>query len=113
MTDEEEEKQKKLMASKSSRNEEKVSIQSRIAISQRLQKPKLLSDMSSFKAANPDAIFEDFVLWYGNPENPLNEAVNGETARSAYDARLRLPPDLAKQVALEEASAAIQVSRAF
>lgn len=110
MTDEEEEKQKKLMASKAA-NEEKVSIQSRIAISQRLQKPKLLSDMSSFKAANPGALFEDFVLWYGNPENPLNEEVNGETARSAYEARLRLPPDLAKKVALEEASAAIQVSR--
>jgi len=108
MTDEEEEKQKKLMASKAA-NEEKVSIQSRIAISQRLQKPKLLSDMSSFKAANPGAVFEDFVLWYGNPENPLNEEVNGETARSAYEARLRLPPDLAKKVALEEASAAIQI----
>ena len=27
--------------------------------------------MSAFKADNPGAIFHDFVLWYGNTENPL------------------------------------------
>lgn len=112
MTDEEEENHKKLMGgSKAGKYHDQVSIQSRIAISQRLQKPKLLSDMSSFKAANPTAIFEDFVLWYGNPENPLNEEINGETARRAFESRSTLPPDQAKVIALEEASEAIREYR--
>lgn len=110
MTDEEEEKHKKLLGvSKSGGKEKGVSIQSRIGLSQRLQKPKLLSDMSAFKAANPGAVFEDFVTWYGNPENPLSEEVNGETARRAFERRLKLPSDEAKQVALKEASEAIQI----
>ena len=110
MTDEEEEKRKKLLGvSRDEDKEKRVSIQSRIAISQRLQKPKLLSDMSSFKAANHGAVFEDFVLWYGNPENPLNEEINGETARRAFEYRLKLPPEEAKIVALEEASEAIAI----
>ena len=47
------------------------SIENRIEIAQRLQKPKVVNDMSAFKAANPNAIFQDFISWYGNPENPL------------------------------------------
>jgi len=39
----------------------------RLELSYRLQKPKLLSDMNAFKAANPGAIFQDFINWYGNP----------------------------------------------
>ncbi len=31
------------------------------------------SDMSAFKAANPGCTFEDFIQWYGNPEDPLNQ----------------------------------------
>ena len=31
------------------------------------------SDMSSFKSANPGAVFQDFISWYGNPENPLHQ----------------------------------------
>lgn len=108
MTDEEEENQKKFLGvSKNNRFEE--SITSRIKIAQRLQKPKLLSDMSSFKAANHGAVFEDFVRWYGNPENPLNEEFNGETARRAIEYRSKLPPDEAKTLALEEASEAIAI----
>ena len=49
------------------------SLSTRILIPQRLQHSKLLSDMRSFKAANPGAIFQDFVNWYGNPDNPLEE----------------------------------------
>ena len=60
MTDEEEQKQKKIMGSNEDADH-RPSIKSRIAIAQRLQKPKLLSDMSSFKAANHGAVFEDFV----------------------------------------------------
>jgi Rab3 GTPase-activating protein catalytic subunit len=48
-------------------------VQQRLEIAHRLQKPKLLSDMSSFKAANPGSGFQDFVSWYGNPLNPLDE----------------------------------------
>ena len=48
-------------------------VQSRIETAQRMQRPKLLNDMSAFKAANPGAVFQDFVAWYGNPENPLKQ----------------------------------------
>jgi hypothetical protein len=48
-------------------------VQQRLEIAHRLQKPKLLSDMSSFKAANPGSVFQDFISWYGNPVNPLEE----------------------------------------
>lgn len=62
MTDEEEEKQNKLFG-KGSESNERISIRDRIEVSQRLQTPKLMSDMSAFKAANPGCIFEDFVAW--------------------------------------------------
>lgn len=48
-------------------------IKSRIEAAQRLQKRKLISDMSAFKAANPKGVFQDFISWYGNPENPLDK----------------------------------------
>jgi Rab3 GTPase-activating protein catalytic subunit len=60
----EEEKQKKLLGV--GHNDEiggRLSIRERIEVSQRLQKPKLLSDMSAFKAANHGAVFEDFLSW--------------------------------------------------
>jgi len=106
MTDEEEQKQKQFLGVSP---KERPSIKSRIAIAQRLQKPKLLSDMAAFKSANHGAIFEDFVQWYGNPENPLQEEVNGETARKAIEYRSQLPPDEARTLALEEASEAIAI----
>lgn len=110
MTDEEEQKRKKFLGvSKNTSKEERQPIKSRIAIAQRLQRPKLISDMSSFKAANNDAVFEDFVRWYGNPENPLSEEVNGETARRALEYRSTLAPAEAKILALEEASEAIAI----
>ena len=108
MTDEEEQKQKKFMGF-GENTERRPSIKSRIAVAQRLQRPKLLSDMSSFKAANHGAVFEDFVRWYGNPDNPLNEEVNGETARLAIERRSRLLPEEAKTLALEEALEAIAI----
>lgn len=111
MTDEEEQKQKKFLGvgSKNAANRERPSIRSRITIAQRLQKPKLLSDMSSFMAANRGSTFEDFVRWYGNPENPLSEEVSGETARLALEYRLSLPPEEARTLALVEASEAIAI----
>jgi len=49
------------------------SLHNRITIAHRIQKPKLLSDMCSFQAANPKAGFQDFISWYGNPLNLLDE----------------------------------------
>jgi Rab3 GTPase-activating protein catalytic subunit len=45
----------------------------RLEVVHRLQRDKLLSDMSAFKAANPNSTFEDFIAWYGKPTNPLEE----------------------------------------
>lgn len=65
MTDEEEAKQNKLFGKKNEINDDngRLSIRDRIEVSQRLQTPKLMSDMAAFKAANPGCIFEDFVSW--------------------------------------------------
>ena len=51
----------------------KGDVQYRIELAHRLQKPKLLSDMQAFKAANPNATFDDFIKWYGNPGSPLDD----------------------------------------
>lgn len=48
-------------------------IESRVDAAHRFQKQKLVSDMSSFKAANPGCTFQAFITWYGNPGNPLNQ----------------------------------------
>ncbi|KAL3787814.1 hypothetical protein HJC23_003563 [Cyclotella cryptica] len=110
MTDEEEEKQLKLSGVKNKNDrDERLSIRDRIQIAQRLQKPKLVSDMAAFKAANQGAVFEDFVSWYGNPQNPLCEEVNGETVNRALERRSKLSPEAAKVMALEEASEAIAI----
>ena len=59
---------------------DKTTIQSRIEAAHRLQKKKLVSDMSAFKAANPGAIFQDFINWYGNPGNPLDKYEYGSSS---------------------------------
>uniref|UniRef100_A0A7S3Q2Y0 Rab3 GTPase-activating protein catalytic subunit n=1 Tax=Chaetoceros debilis TaxID=122233 RepID=A0A7S3Q2Y0_9STRA len=64
--------ERRKMLSKSSGSDH-YSIQSRIEAAHRLQRRKLTNDMSAFKAANPKALFQDFVNWYGNPENPLDQ----------------------------------------
>lgn len=48
-------------------------LQSRLEIAHRLQRPKLVSDMCAFKAANPKCTLDDFTKWYGNPGSPLDE----------------------------------------
>lgn len=65
MTDEEEAKQNKLFGKSNAVYDDtgRLSIRDRIEVSQRLQTPKLMSDMSAFKAANPGCIFEDFISW--------------------------------------------------
>jgi Rab3 GTPase-activating protein catalytic subunit len=78
------------MLAKSCEGEEKRgALQARLEIAQRLQKPKLLSDMSAFKAANPKCTIDDFTRWYGNPGSPLddyNDGIIGEefSVQSAY-----------------------------
>ena len=55
--------QRRLMMSRQKSVKASATIKHRIEVAQRLQHPKLLSDMQAFKAANPGAVFEDFVGW--------------------------------------------------
>lgn len=55
--------QRRLMMSRQKSAKASSTIKHRIEVAQRLQHPKLLSDMQAFKAANPGAVFEDFVGW--------------------------------------------------
>lgn len=65
--------ERKMVFARQSNHKASTAIQQRLEIAQRFQRPKLLSDMQSFKAANPGASFLDFVAWYGNPTDPLAE----------------------------------------
>jgi len=56
-----------------SRGASEKEVLERLEVAHMIQKPKLLSDMSSFKAANPGSTLTDFCVWYGNPVNPLGE----------------------------------------
>jgi Rab3 GTPase-activating protein catalytic subunit len=67
-------RERRMMLERHPTDEKKrISLQYRIELAHRFQKPKLLSDMCAFKAANPDIGFEDFTKWYGNPGNPLDD----------------------------------------
>uniref|UniRef100_A0A1D1YA05 Rab3 GTPase-activating protein catalytic subunit n=1 Tax=Anthurium amnicola TaxID=1678845 RepID=A0A1D1YA05_9ARAE len=50
----------------------------KFSFSAHLEREMLCSDMSSFKAANPEAVFEDFIRWHspGDWENVENEGNN-------------------------------------
>ncbi|XP_051938960.1 rab3 GTPase-activating protein catalytic subunit [Hippocampus zosterae] len=52
----------------------------------RMQSACLLSDMESFKAANPGSVLEDFVRWY-SPRDFLEEIVN-ETSQTVLKGQL-------------------------
>ncbi|KAK6927129.1 Rab3GAP catalytic subunit, conserved domain, partial [Dillenia turbinata] len=63
------------------------------SFSAQLEKDILLSDMSAFKAANPDAVFEDFIRWHspGDWESDENEtAVSG--SHSTDGSKKNWPP---------------------
>ncbi len=95
---------RRLMVSSNNNHEKSTkNIASRINIAHRLQQPKLKSDMSSFKAANPGAVFQDFINWYGNPENPLNQ-YNHTTTVTATDFTSN-----AFMSSIDDASEAIQI----
>lgn len=65
---------KHMLASEQRQGESrKAVLEARIKLAHRLQRPKLLSDMSAFKAANPNSTIDDFTRWYGNPGSPLDD----------------------------------------
>ncbi|XP_021278491.1 rab3 GTPase-activating protein catalytic subunit isoform X2 [Herrania umbratica] len=61
--------------------------------SAQLERDTLSSDMSSFKAANPDAVFEDFIRWHspGDWENDESEA-NGPSKNRTEGMKDDWPP---------------------
>ncbi|XP_014028939.1 rab3 GTPase-activating protein catalytic subunit isoform X1 [Salmo salar] len=63
----------------------------------RMQSACLLSDMESFKAANPGCTLEDFVRWY-SPRDYVEEEVvdeNGDTVvRGDLSARMKIPGNM-------------------
>ncbi|KAI4887753.1 hypothetical protein NFI96_023692 [Prochilodus magdalenae] len=63
----------------------------------RMQSACLLSDMESFKAANPGCTLEDFVRWY-SPRDYVEEEVTDETGqtvvRGNLSARMNIPGNM-------------------
>ncbi|XP_027176004.1 rab3 GTPase-activating protein catalytic subunit isoform X1 [Coffea eugenioides] len=68
------------------------------SFSAQLEKEILSSDMSAFKAANPDAVFEDFIRWHSprdweNDDNgklAVSQAKAGEVSKNEWPPRGRL-----------------------
>ncbi|CAJ1961959.1 unnamed protein product [Cylindrotheca closterium] len=80
-----------MLADRGEKSEKKrqAALLSRLDIAQRLQKPKLYSDMCAFKAANPGSKLDDFAKWYGNPADPLSDYTNQQHSR---------PPNMQKMI---------------
>jgi hypothetical protein len=55
--------QRQMMLAQLQGSKASATVRQRLEITQRLQRPKLLSDMQAFKAANPGAVFQDFISW--------------------------------------------------
>ncbi|KAK1398662.1 Rab3 GTPase-activating protein catalytic subunit [Heracleum sosnowskyi] len=51
------------------------------SFSAQLERDVLLSDMSAFKAANPDAIFEDFIRWHSPKDWEDEDTLDGGDAK--------------------------------
>lgn len=100
--------ERRIMLAKSSDGEERRgALQARLEISQRMQRPKLLSDMSSFKAANPRCTIDDFTRWYGNPGSPLDDYSDEVMEEKHYSIEGALRESAAKK--LDNASEAMRV----
>lgn len=84
----------------------------RLEVAHRYLKPKLLSDMQAFKAANPGVTFEDFTNWYGNPENPLVEFDKAAEADGWYYLRAD-DDDESQEAKLERAISIVNCTRDF
>ena len=91
----------------------KIKVSDRIEIAHRLQKPKLLSDMRAFQAANPGAVFTDFVNWYGNPGNPLDDYADETFTTKGANEQSLDPRQFSTAVKLDNASEAIQILTAM
>jgi Rab3 GTPase-activating protein catalytic subunit len=64
--------EQRLVLARQTTGKASTTIRRRLEIIHRFQRPKLQSDMKSFKAANPGASFHDFIGWYGNPDPMLD-----------------------------------------
>ena len=67
----------------------KLSCVERLEYIHKYQRPQLLSDMQSFKAANQGAVFQDFVSWYPTEsfdQHCLLDPSNSNTAFAVLDA---------------------------
>jgi Rab3 GTPase-activating protein catalytic subunit len=71
--------ERRLVLSRQGSSGQASTMRQRLEITQRFQKPKLQSDMRAFKAANPGAVFEDFIRWYGEPSEALDVDSKGST----------------------------------
>ncbi|XP_068161266.1 rab3 GTPase-activating protein catalytic subunit [Antennarius striatus] len=62
----------------------------------RMQSACLLSDMESFKAANPGCVLEDFVRWYSPRDYVLEEAVGdeGNPVKGQLSSRMKIPGNM-------------------
>lgn len=84
---------RRLLIVKQSESGKASPVSLRFEVARHFQEPKLLSDMQAFKAANPGADFQDFISWYGNPANPLEECDETEELQ-AQNRRLGIASDV-------------------
>eukprot|EP00751_Fragilariopsis_kerguelensis_P013129 CAMPEP_0170766810 /NCGR_PEP_ID=MMETSP0733-20121128/5361_1 /TAXON_ID=186038 /ORGANISM="Fragilariopsis kerguelensis, Strain L26-C5" /LENGTH=1589 /DNA_ID=CAMNT_0011107801 /DNA_START=132 /DNA_END=4901 /DNA_ORIENTATION=+ len=100
--------QRRIMLAKSDEiREKKGALKGRLELAHRLQKPKLLSDMSAFKAANPKCTIDDFTKWYGNPGNPFNDYNTDDPISDELSVHSAYQESAAKK--LDKASEAMRV----
>jgi len=65
--------ERRLMLAQQEGRSANTALQQRLEIAHRLLNAKLASDMRAFKAANPGSVLQDFITWYGNPVDPLQD----------------------------------------
>eukprot|EP00536_Pseudo-nitzschia_multiseries_P012324 jgi/Psemu1/208354/e_gw1.466.49.1 len=100
--------QRRIMLSKSDEvREKKGALKGRLELAHRLQRPKLMSDMSSFKAANPKCTIEDFTRWYGNPGSPFDDYNTDDLISDEISVQSAFQESAAKK--LDKASEAMRV----
>jgi len=100
--------QRRIMLSKSDEvREKKGALKGRLELAHRLQRPKLMSDMSSFKAANPNCTIDDFTRWYGNPGSPFDDYNTDDLISDEISVKSAFQESAAKK--LDKASEAMRV----
>jgi len=100
--------QRRIMITKSDTSREKKgALKARLELAHRLQRSQLLSDMSSFKAANPKCTIDDFTKWYGNPGSPFDDYNTEDEASCKMSVQSAYKESAAKK--LDKASEAMRV----